>query len=697
MQKMLWEGGLFGDATLAKHIRKGDLPMESVLERARQEITALREEIRHHDYRYYVLNSPEISDAEYDRLMRRLRELEAVYPALITPDSPTQRVGGAPLAAFGQVEHLVPLLSLDNAVTQAELWEFDSRIQRRWQGESLTYVVEPKIDGLAVALTYEDGVLVRGATRGDGERGEDITQNLRTIASVPLRLRGDEVPPILDVRGEAYMDRRAFDELNQRRGAAGEPLFANPRNAAAGSLRQLDPQITAGRRLSVFMYALGYYEGLDLATHWQVLEYLRQVGFRVNPLIERCSDIAAVWEYCQKLQTERDGLTYDIDGAVVKVDSLAAQAGLGATGKSPRWAVAFKFPAEEATTVVEDIIIQVGRTGALTPLALLRPVEVAGSTVSRATLHNADVLKAKDVRIGDTVIIRKAGDVIPEIVKPVESKRTGQERIFVFPSHCPVCNAEVQRLPGEAVTRCIGTACPAQLVEGLVHFASRGAMDIEGLGPALISQLVETGLVKDAADIYVLSAEELLKLPRVGKKSAENLLAAIEASKSRTLARVVYALGIRLVGEAAARELAAHFGTMDRLLATSREELQQIPQIGDKIADSITTFMAEPQNQRVIQRLKEAGITMTETPVRPMAESSLLEGKTVVLTGTLERYSRQKAAELVRSLGGKVTNSVTGKTDYVIAGANPGSKYAKAMEMKIPILAEADLEGLLEG
>ena len=668
------------------------------LEKARQEIAALSEQLRYHDYRYYVLDSPEIADAEYDQLMGRLRELEAAYPELVQPSSPTQRVSGRPLAGFGQVEHRIPLLSLDNATTQEELWDFDGRIQRWLQGPVI-YVVEPKIDGLAISLTYEDGVFVRGATRGDGERGEDITQNLRTINSIPLRLRGEDLPPIMEVRGEAYMDRRAFDDLNRRRGEMGETLFANPRNAAAGSLRQLDPSVTASRRLNVFMYAIGYYEGIELTTHWQVLEYLREVGFRVNPLIERCSDVEAVWKYCERIESQRDELVYDIDGVVVKVDNLAAQAALGATGRSPRWAIAFKYPAEEATTIVEDIIVQVGRTGALTPLALLTPVEVAGSTVSRATLHNADILRAKDVRIGDTVIIRKAGDVIPEIVMPVESKRTGEERVFTMPSHCPVCNAEVQRLPGEAVTRCIGTACPAQLVESLVHFAARGAMDIEGLGPALVSQLVEAGLVKDPADLYYLDGSALRTLPRMGEKSVDNLLRAIEASKSRPLARVIYALGIRLVGEAASRELAMHFQTMEHMMAASREELQKVDLVGDKIAESVIAFMAEPQNRGVIERLAKSGVNMSEATeeVYSTEAPSPLAGKTVVLTGSLRRYTRQEAAELIRAFGGKVTSSVSRNTDYVVAGQDPGSKYTRAQELGVKILSEADLESLVEG
>lgn len=678
-----------------KNVRqKGDRNMAD-LHQVEQEINSLREQIRYHDYRYYVLDAPEITDAEYDRLLRRLQELEREYPQFITPDSPTQRVGGQPVSEFGQVTHRIPMLSLDNAYSEQELRDFDRRV-RRLAGREISYVAEPKIDGLAVSLLYEAGSFVRGATRGDGQQGEDITANLRTIGSIPLKLRGDNIPPLLEVRGEVYMDRRAFDELNQARGERGEPLFANPRNAAAGSLRQLDPRVTASRRLDVFFYALGYTEGLELEEHWEVLEYFRQIGLRVNPLIRCCATIDEVWEFCNEIGEKRKDLTYDIDGVVVKVNDLATQAELGATARSPRWAIAFKYPAEEATTVVKDIIVQVGRTGALTPLALLEPVEVAGSTVSRATLHNEDILRARDVRIGDTVIVRKAGDVIPEIVKPVESKRTGKEKIFTMPDHCPVCGAKAQRLPGEAVTRCVGKACPAQLIEGLVHFASRDALDIEGLGPALVRQLVEKGLVKDPSDLYHLRAEQLEGLERMGKKSAANLLEAIEASKERSLARVIYALGIRLVGEGAARELARHFGSMERLMEASPEEITAIPTIGEKIARSIREFMAESQNRRVIQRLAEAGVNMEGD--KPAAVSTQpLAGKTFVLTGSLQNYSRKEASERIRALGGKVTSSVSKNTDYVVVGENPGSKLDRARELGIPTLNEDEFTALLGG
>ncbi|NLK08763.1 MAG: NAD-dependent DNA ligase LigA [Firmicutes bacterium] len=670
-------------------------------EEARQDIANLIDKIRYHDYRYYVLDSPEITDAEYDGLMAELKALEEAHPDLVDDSSPTQRVSGSPSEAFGQVEHRTPLLSLDNATTKEELVDFDQRI-KRLLANPVSYVVEPKIDGLAVSLTYENGVLVRGATRGDGERGEDITTNLRTINSIPLKLRGD-VPPIVEVRGEAYMDRVAFAELNRHRGESGAPLFANPRNAAAGSLRQLDPAVTASRRLNVFMYAIGYYEGLEIATQWQVLRHLTDWGFRVNPLIERSEDIDAVWGYCVVMESKRNELIYDIDGVVVKVDDLAAHAKLGATGRSPRWAIAFKYPAEEATTIVRDIIVQVGRTGALTPLAILEPVVVAGSTVSRATLHNADVLAEKDVRIGDTVIIRKAGDVIPEIVKPVESKRTTAERIFSMPTHCPVCGAEVRRIPGEAVTRCVGGACPAQLVEGVVHFASRGAMDIEGLGPRLAAQLVDAGLVGDVSDLYYLSEDQLSSLPRMGDKSVRNLLNALSESKARPLSRVIFALGIELVGEAAGRELAAHFQTMDNLMEASEDTLRRVNLIGDKITDSITAFMAEPQNRKIIQRLAEAGVNLSEPTVGSankegdISEETFFNGKTVVLTGTLTEFTRQEAAQLLRGLGARVTSSVSRNTDYVVAGTDPGSKFQRAEELGVNILSEADLLKFAKG
>lgn len=656
---------------------------------ARRLVQELRERIEYHNYRYYVLDDPEISDAEYDGLVRQLEAVEERFPQLITPDSPTQRVGGAPLPGFDTVTHRIPMLSLANAHSYDELRDFDRRVKRGLSDQTVTYVAEPKIDGLAVSLLYENGVFVQGATRGDGQQGENITQNLRTIKSLPLRLM-DGAPPVLEVRGEAYMSRQAFLRLNEIRREKGEQLFANPRNAAAGSLRQLDPKVTAQRDLDIFLYALGYTEGLEVDSHWEALQILKKLGLRVNPLSRQCPDIESVIEFCEELGQKRPELAYDIDGVVVKVDSLAQQRELGFTAKSPRWAIAFKFPPEEATTVVKDIVVQVGRTGALTPLAILEPVFVAGSTVSRATLHNEDIVRQKDIRIGDTVVIRKAGDVIPEVVKPVISKRTGKERPFEMPKHCPVCGAEAYRPPGEAVTRCIGSQCPAQLVEGLIHFASRDAMDIEGMGPAIVTQLVEVGLVKSPADIYDLTLEQLLELERMGKKSAQNLLEAIEKSKQAGLARVIFALGIRLVGAGAARDLAEYFGSIDRLMRASTDELTAVPAVGDKIAASIREYFSEPQNVELVERLRSAGVKLTQDQPQTKPQDSPLAGKTVVVTGTLESMSRKEAQDLIRSLGGKVTSSVSKKTDYVIVGESPGSKYDKALELGITIWDEQE-------
>ncbi len=650
----------------------------------------LQRRLEYHSYRYYVLDDPEISDAEYDALLRQLEALEARFPELVSPQSPTQRVGGQPLPGFETVTHRIPMLSLSNAHSFDELKEFDLRIKRALPDEQVTYVAEPKIDGLAVSVLYEDGAFVQGATRGNGQQGENITQNLRTVKSLPLRLRPG-APAVFEARGEAYMSREAFSRLNSGRSERGEQLFANPRNAAAGSLRQLDPKVTAHRDLDIFLYSLGYTEGVGVSSHWEALQLLRDLGLRVNPLVRQCAGITQVLEFCEEIGRLRPELPYDIDGVVVKVDSLAQQARLGFTAKSPRWAIAFKFPPEEATTVVRDITVQVGRTGALTPLAILEPVTVAGSTVSRATLHNEDIVRQKDIRIGDTVVIRKAGDVIPEVVKPVTAKRTGAEQVFTMPTVCPACGAEAYRAPGEAVTRCIGSQCPAQLLEGLSHFASRDAMDIEGMGPAIVTQLVEAGMIKSPADIYGLSLEQLVTLERMGQKSAENLLGAISRSKNAGLARVVFALGIRLVGAGAARDLADHFGSMDRVISASTQELTAVPAVGEKIAASVKEYFSEPQNLELVQRLKAAGVEMTQE--RTQEQVSLdnpLNGKTVVVTGTLETLSRKEAQELVRSLGGKVTSSVSKKTDYVVVGDNPGSKHDKAVELGITIWDEEE-------
>ncbi len=536
---------------------EGMIGKDEIMDRnaAEKEIERLRAEINHHNYRYYVLDDPEISDYQYDMLMKRLQELEKEYPELVTEDSPTQRVGGAPISVFESVVHPRPMLSLSNSYSYDELREFDKRVRKFLGRDHHGYVAELKIDGLAVSLTYENGMFVRGATRGDGEVGEDITQNLRTIKAIPLRLMVNDVRN-LEVRGEVYLPKSEFEALNKKRLAEGQPLFANPRNAAAGSLRQLNPKVTAERRLSIFLYTVGYIEGREFETHFESLEFLKELGFRVNPHIRRCKNIDDVIAYCEEWGEKRDDLPYEIDGIVVKIDRLDEQAALGFTAKSPRWAMAYKFPARQETTKVKDIIVQVGRTGALTPLAILEPVEVAGSTVSRATLHNEDIIRMKDVRIGDTVVIQKAGDVIPEIVKVIESLRDGNERIFRMPTECPECGSPVVRRDGEAVSRCENTRCPAQIREGLIHFASRDAMNIEGMGPAVINQLIENNIISNPADIYDITFDELVRIERMGEKSARNLLDAIENSKESPFYKVLFALGIRHVGEGVARVLA---------------------------------------------------------------------------------------------------------------------------------------------
>ena len=663
-----------------------------------ERIRKLREEIEFHNYRYYVLDDPVVSDAEYDALMRELVELEAEHPELVTPDSPTQRVGAAPAEAFAPVVHRSPMMSLANVYSMEELRAFDARVRKALGGEPVEYVAELKIDGLAVSLVYEEGRFVRGATRGDGTTGEDVTHNLRTIRSIPMRLRLG--PPVsIDVRGEVYMIRREFHKLNEERRASGEPLFANPRNAAAGSLRQLDPKVTAARPLDVFVYGIGYMSGAGGAapeTHLEALGLLKEAGFRTNPNTRLCRTIDEVVDYCAHWGERRDTLDYEIDGVVVKVNSLAQQERLGATARSPRWAVAYKFPARQATTKVRDIIVQVGRTGTLTPVAVLDPVELAGSTVSRATLHNEDIIRAKDIRIGDTVVVEKGGDVIPEVVKMVTERRTGAEREFRMPAKCPECGADVVRLEGEAASRCVGgMACPAQVREGILHFASRDAMDIEGMGPSLVAQLLDAGLVKTAADIYDLKLDDIARLERMGKKSAENLLSAIERSKSHPLHRLVFALGIRHVGERSARDLAEHFGTMDRLAAATYDELTRVPDVGPKVAESVLAFFREPRNRESLRRLADAGVNMKETEKAAPSAESPLAGKTVVLTGTLERFTRKEAEEAVLARGGKVSSSVSRKTDYVVVGKDPGSKYDKARELGVTILDEHEFERLL--
>ncbi|AZR74769.1 DNA ligase (NAD(+)) LigA [Anoxybacter fermentans] len=654
----------------------------------------LRKKIEYHDYRYYVLDDPEIADAEYDQLMRKLQRLEEEYPEIVTPDSPTQRVGGAPIDEFQKVVHRVPMLSLDNAFNEEELRAFDQRIKRLSGRKDLEYVVELKIDGLTAVLTYENGRLVRGATRGDGQVGEDVTHNIRTIKSIPLRLKK---PVSIEIRGEVYMDKQGFKEMNKRREEKGESLFANPRNAAAGTVRQLDPRIAAERPLNYMAYDLIYLGEGGFTTHMEVLEYLEELGFKVN---QRwlCFNIEEVIQITEEWTEKREELPFEIDGLVIKLNDLTLREKLGATSKSPRWAIAYKFPAQQRTTVVKDILPSVGRTGAITPVAILEPVEVAGSIVSRATLHNEDELKRKDVRIGDTVVIQKAGDVIPEVVKVVTSKRTGNEKEFKMPTECPVCGAKVVREPGEAVHRCTNNlGCPAQLREGIVHFVSRNAMNLEGVGPALIDQLLEKELIKDVADLYYLKKEDLVQLERMGEKSAQNVLAAIERSKERPLDRLIFALGIRHVGSNSARILTQKYKSIDELMNASVDDLLELDEIGPKIAESIVNFFKEERNRKLIEKLRRGGVKMAMAADEKESQADKsLAGKKFVFTGGLETLTRNEAKELVLSKGGKVSSSVSKKTDYVVVGKDPGSKYEKAKELGITILTEEEFKKLVQ-
>ena len=668
--------------------------LPDTLPAAAQEIENLRKTIHYHNHRYYVLDDPELSDREFDKLLRRLIDLETAYPSLITPDSPSQRVGGAPADGFERVVHLTPLLSLGNAFSREELRAFDARVRSGLDKSQVEYVVELKIDGLAMNLVYENGRLTRGATRGDGTYGEDVTTNLRTIRSVPLVLNeAGSIPPLLEVRGEVYLPRKEFDRLNTLREAAGEPLMANPRNAAAGSIRQLDPKITAERALAIFMHGLGTEEGLGVTTHAAMLEKLKALGFKINPYYQLFDDIEAVAEYCESWAEKRVDLPYDIDGLVIKVNNLADQHALGATAKDPRWAIAYKFPAEQAATVVEDIFVRVGRTGALTPTAILRPVRLAGSTVSRATLHNADYIAEKDIRIGDTVIVHKAGEIIPEVISVVDNRRTGSEQPFIMPADCPECGQPIVREEGEVAHKCVNPQCPALLREGLIHFVSRDAMNIDGLGPAVVTSLLDAGLINDAADLYRLKSDTLAGLERMGEKSAANLVAAIAASKEAGLGRALFALGIRYVGAKASAILARRYGDIDRLAAASAEELMTIDEIGPKIAESLANWFAEPANLAYIAKLKAVGVKLTEERQEPVSQE--LAGKTFVLTGTLS-LPRKEAEALIAACGGKVSAAVSKKTSYVVAGEEAGSKLDKARELGIPVLNEAEFKVLVQ-
>ena len=661
-----------------------------------REIQDLREEIRHHEELYYVQDDPEISDAEYDALLARLNQLEAEHPELVTPDSPTQRVGGRPAEGFAEYVHRRPMLSLDNSYNINDLRAFDERCRKLADGRAIEYVAELKIDGLSISLHYENNVLVRGVTRGDGRRGEDVTQNVRTIRSIPLRLKnGDPRYARIEVRGEAYLSRSMFEQINAEREEEGSARFANPRNAAAGTIRQLDPKIVAARRLEMFAYDLITGERKPFATHWDALDWLDRAGLRVNPNRALCASIDEVIEFCNQMELKRDELGYEIDGVVVKVNSTALQDEFGATTKAPRWAIAYKYPARQATTQVLSIVVQVGRTGALTPVANLQPVLLAGTTVSRATLHNEDEIKRLDVREGDWVLIEKSGEIIPKVLKVIESRRTGAEKRFRMPKNCPVCGGVISRPEGEVVARCIAADCAAQLKARLLHFASRRAMRIEGLGEALVEQLTERKMVRDVGDLYALKLEEVAALERKAEKSASNLMAQIEASKSRDLAALIYGLGIRHVGERTAGILARHFGSLERLSNASVEELDAVHEIGLTVAESVRDWFDDAGNRALCERLQAAGVRTEVERRAGGARAEAFAGKQFVLTGKLTSLTRDEARELIETRGGRVTSSVSKKTDYVVAGEDAGSKLDKAVALGLRVIDEAELRKML--
>jgi DNA ligase (NAD+) len=675
---------------------------------ASQKIEKLRSEINHHNYRYYVLDSPEISDVEYDHLMRELKQLEEQYPQFLTEDSPSQRVGAAPVEAFGVVEHPQPLLSLGNVFSEDELEAWYTRTLKLTGSSRFDFVGEHKIDGLAVALTYIDGKFTTGATRGDGFRGEDITQNLRTVRSIPLSITRD-APPRFEVRGEVYLSKKGFKKLNEQRAEEGQPLFANPRNAAAGSVRQLDSRITARRPLDIYIYMLGWAEGKTTpTTHWETMEYLKSLGFKINPNNRQLQDLDAVKEYYRVWVKQREDLPYEADGIVIKINQLSLHDELGDTGHEPRWAIAYKFPAVQGTTRLNDIGISVGRTGTLNPYAILEPLSVGGVTIRQAALHNEDDIRRKDIRIGDTVIIQRAGEVIPEVIGPVASKRTGKEKEFSLltklPKNeqgepvCPSCGKNsIVRPEGEVMYYCVNAACPAQAQQRIEHFTSRGAMDIRGIGESLSATLFSQGLVRDIADLYSLKdkRDELVELEKLGEKSVDNILAAIEKSKKRPLARIIFALGIRHVGSETAEILADEFGTIDDLSGATAERLEEISTIGPKIAESIIAFFSQDDNKDIIERLKKAGI-FPEAPAVSKPADLPLSDREFVLTGRLESLSRPEAEARIKELGGRAKGTVTRKTDYVVAGADPGSKLTRARELGISVIDEKKLLEMLE-
>lgn len=660
-----------------------------------RELEKLREEIRYHEHRYYVLDDPEISDVKFDELVHRLQKMEQEHPELVTPDSPTQRVGGQPAEQFAKVRHSAPMLSLDNTYSVDELRDFDRRVRELSGRQQISYVAELKLDGLSMALTYEDGVLTRALTRGDGVTGEDVTPNVKTIRSVPLRIDSRKLEAIarakkFEVRGEVIMTHKAFRQANEQREQSGEQPFANPRNAAAGTIRQLDPKMVAKRNLDIFLYYFLVNGRTPLKEHWKVLEALESLGFKVNPYRKLTKSFEELTAYIQEMEAKREKLDYETDGMVVKVNEIALWDELGVTAKSPRWAIAYKYPAHQETTVVRDIRPQVGRTGTLTPVADLEPVNVGGVTVTHATLHNMDEVERLGVKIGDTVLIQRAGEVIPQVLKVTKHAPDGKE--FRMPRHCPVCGGDVIRVEGEVAYRCVNAACPAQLKESLLHFASRHAMNINGLGEALVDQLVGKKIIQDAADLYGLDEAQLVALERMGKKSARNLLEEIEKSKTAELPRVIYAIGIRFVGERTAQLLAEHFGSMDKLREATAEELHEVEEVGPKVAQSIVEYFHEARNSEVVEKLRRAGLEFEQKRRRG---SGSLEGRQFVLTGSLPDLSREEATRMIEEAGGRVTGSVSKKTDYVVVGADPGSKLEKARSLGTPTLDEAGLRKLL--
>jgi DNA ligase (NAD+) len=660
------------------------MPQSLSREQAVKKISKLRQEIAYHEKKYYTDNDPQISDYEFDLLVRELKDVEALFPDLITPESPTRRVGEKPVEGFPTVTHRLPMLSLDNCYTVEELREFEERIRRLLPGQKIAYTAELKIDGLGISILYRNGRFSRGVTRGDGVRGDDVTANVKTIRSLPLEIKEARE---VEVRGEIYLPFDSFQKLNQEQEKNGRALFANPRNAASGSIRQLDPREVATRRLDAFLYYI-YVDGREPETQWGSLQRLKELGFKINPHSRRCPDLQDAIDFWEEFREKRDKLDYDVDGIVIKVDRAEQRDALGTTAKSPRWAISFKFPARQATTKVREILVQVGRTGALTPVAVLEPVKLSGITITRSTLHNEDEIKRKDVRVGDWVLLERSGDVIPRIVAVMKERRSGKVKKFVFPLHCPVCGSSTFKPEGEVISRCTNLSCPARLRESLLHFASRRAMNIEGLGEALIDQLLAKRLVGTIPDIYSLRSEDLVELERMGPKSAQNLLEEIEKSKQRDLGAILFALGIRHVGERLAQTLAGHFRTLDALAQATSEELTEVEDVGPTVAESIVFFFRQPENSALLRRLKEAGLNFRSR--REQAKKRTLEGKSFVITGALAGFTREEAKELIENLGGKVSSSVSSQTDFLIVGESPGSKVDKARALGIALLSEGD-------